>query len=86
MSPVTNEAASEQSQATDSATSSGVPLRPIGWYGRLEFYFPAFDCPLEHWGVDDTGTNGVYSNPVKGVFQRGSLAQTNDAVFAGDVR
>src|SRR5215467_12950322 len=28
--PVTNEAASEQSQSTASATSSGVPTRPMG--------------------------------------------------------
>ena len=29
--PVTREAESEQSQATASAISSGVPLRPMGW-------------------------------------------------------
>src|SRR6266536_1114628 len=40
---------------------------------------------IDHLGVDDAWTNGVYANAALRILQRGSLGESYHAVLAGDV-
>ena len=87
-SPVTSDAASEHSQATDSAISSGVPSRADGLPrgdGRLVVGFTSPDEAPHHGRVYDAGADGVDPDAVAGVLQRGGLGQPDHRVLAGDV-
>ena len=61
--PVTKEAASEHSQTTASAISSGIPSLPIGvWETILRSKSGFASMPgLGHWCADVAGTDGVDS-------------------------
>ena len=85
--PRTKEAASEHSQTTAAAISSGVPIRPIGsWRDHLCAAFGgAAGEALHHRGVDDAGADGVDADVRCRVVERGRLGQADDAVLGGDV-
>jgi len=84
---VTKEAASEHSQTTAAAISSGQPMRPMGSWGDdpVPAFVGAFGEAVHHLGVDDAGADGVDPDVRPGVVEGGVLSQPDDAVFGGGV-
>ena len=85
--PVTKDAASEQSQTTVSPISSGRPILPEGDRPATQGSRPGSSSmsSLHGGGGDVGGADGVDSYTFVGVFEGGSLGQTNNPVLASDV-
>ena len=85
--PVTKDAASEHSQTTASAISSGCPKRPTGWAAAIfstTLRAPLTDA-LKHGRVNRTGADGVDANTRLGILQGGRFGQAHHAMFTGHI-
>ena len=84
---MTKEEASEHSQITASAISSGLPMRPISSCNDLRF---AFRCAarksLHHFCFDIPRTHGIHVNFLTCIIESCSLGKADHTVFAGNVR
>ena len=79
--PVTNEAASEQSQTTASAISSGCP--PVPWDDGQSI-LPPFGIAqaFDHRRANIARTDTIDPNPLLGIFQRRSFGEPHDPMLA----
>jgi hypothetical protein len=78
--------ASQHSQSTAAAISSGVPIRPSGSDAITLSFGSVTGVPLHHFGVDDARANGIDPDIALHVIDRGVFRKIDHTVLRGGVR